>query len=389
MKIAVAANHRTGWRPWDGGVPPVGPLTLARRPPKFLPFAGGLRTLRKNTAVTAVNSDFLTQRRDVLKASIERQLREIRAAGRDRLTEAENRRYQQSLAELRDLDSEISRIGQVNTTVGNLQRRIDANTSRKHTVNDSHLVYSKRGRQSWVRDLVLAHAHDDHESRSRLAAHAHEVATDGAYQEFRDLSRVDGAGGYAVPPAWMMAEYVELARPGRAFANLCQRMPLPGGTDQINIPKVLTGTAVGVQTADNTVVTDVDLTDTFISAPVRTISGQQGVAIQLIDQSPIAFDDIIFRDLIAAYAGTLDVQVMSGLGTSGQVLGVDYTPGISTIALSGAPSIQTLYSAIANAVQLIHHPVPAARGGRDAPEKVGLVPVAAGQCGPSAVHSTL
>jgi len=33
---------------------------------------------------------------------------------------------------------------------------------------------------------------------------------------------------------------------------------------------------------------------------------------------------------------------------------VNNTPGISTVALSGAPTIQTVYSAIANAVQLVH-----------------------------------
>jgi hypothetical protein len=76
---------------------------------------------------------------------------------------------------------------------------------------------------------------------------------------------------------------------------------LPGGTDSINIPKILSGTAVGIQTVDNEPVTDVDLIDTFINAPV--ISGQQGVAIQLLDQSPTAFDEIIFRDLTDAVAG--------------------------------------------------------------------------------------
>jgi len=75
---------------------------------------------------------------------------------------------------------------------------------------------------------------------------------------------------------------------------------------QLNIPKILTGTAVGVQTADNQPVVDVDLTDTFINAPVRTISGKQAVAIQLIDQSPIAFDDLVFRDLVAAHAAQTD-----------------------------------------------------------------------------------
>ena len=199
----------------------------------------------------------------------------------------------------------------------------------------------------------LADLDSDGESRARLASHAQQVVDHPAFQEHRDLSRVDGSGGYAVPPAWLMNQYVELARPGRAFANLVQRQPLPGGTDSINIPKLLTGTATAVQTADNQPVQDTDLTDTFINAPVRTISGQQGVAVQLLDQSPIAFDDLVFRDLIADYASQLDKQCLSGSGTNGQVLGMRLTPNIGTIAVSTV-DIQGVYSAIANAIQLVH-----------------------------------
>jgi HK97 family phage major capsid protein len=171
--------------------------------------------------------------------------------------------------------------------------------------------------------------------------------------EYRDISRVDGSGGYAVPPAWLMDQYVTYARPGRAFANLCQRQTLPGGTDSINVPKMLTGTTVGIQTADNTTVSETNLTDTFINAPVRTISGQQGVALQLIDQSPIAFDDVVFRDLVSAHAAVLDQQVMYGTGTSGQVLGVTQTPGVSSIAVASL-DIAGIYKSIANAIQTIH-----------------------------------
>ena len=129
-----------------------------------------------------------------------------------------------------------------------------------------------------------------------------------------------------------MNQYVELA--GRAFANLVQRQPLPGGTDSVYSPKLLTGTATASQTGDNQQVQQTDLTDTVINVPVRTISGQQGVAIQLLDQSPIAFDDLVFRDLIADYASQLDKQCLSGSGTNGQVLGVRLTPNIGTIAVS-------------------------------------------------------
>jgi hypothetical protein len=49
----------------------------------------------------------------------------------------------------------------------------------------------------------------------------------------------------------------------------------------------------------------------------------------------------------------VDRQVISGSGINGEVLGVRLTPGISTVAAS-AVTIQGVYSAIANAVQLVH-----------------------------------
>ena len=77
------------------------------------------------------------------------------------------------------------------------------------------------------------------------------------------------------------------------------------------------------------------------------------MAIQLIDQSPIAFDDVVFRDLVAAHAAATDQQVIAGTGTNGQVLGVDNTPNIGTVPAS-AVTIQGIYSAIANAIQTVH-----------------------------------
>ena len=237
-------------------------------------------------------------------------------------------------------------------------------------------------RQSWCRDLIRLSLNldSDGESRARLASHAQQVVDHPAFQEHRDLSRVDGSGGYAVPPAWLMNQYIELARPGRAFANLVQRQPLPGGTDSINIPKLLTGTTTAVQTADNQPVVQQDLTDTFINAPVRTIAGQQAVAIQLIDQSPIAFDDVVFRDLVADHSAQTDKQCLSGTGLNGQVLGVRLTPEHPA---RSPPPRSTITGRLQRHRQRgadrAHHAVPAARGDRDAPAPVGLVPVAAGR----------
>ncbi len=156
-----------------------------------------------------------------------------------------------------------------------------------------------------------------------------------------------------MPPAWLVDQYIPLARAGRAWANLLQNQPLPGGTDSINIPRISTGTATAIQTADNQPVQQTDMTDSAINAPVQTLAGQQSLAIQLIDQSPIAFDEVIFRDLVADHATKVDLQCLAGTGTNGQVLGVMNTAGIQTVAVS-AVTLQGTYSAIANAIQKVH-----------------------------------
>jgi HK97 family phage major capsid protein len=157
-------------------------------------------------------------------------------------------------------------------------------------------------------------------------------------------NRTDGQGGYFVPPLWLIDDYIDLPRFGRTFANTVRNMTLPNGTDSINVPKVATGTATGVQTADAGAVTSQDMTDTYVTASVRTIAGQQDVAIQLLDQSPVGFDEIVFADLIADYNQLLDTQCWNGSGSSGQLKGVLNVSGINSITYTDTtPTLPELY----------------------------------------------
>ena len=252
---------------------------------------------------------------------------------------------------IEEIRSEVERSGQINSNLSRI-RKAEGTMAK---VKEQAIYQKGDSRRSYMQDLVKVtmSMDGDGESRDRLMRHAQDVATLPEYQEYRDLARTDGQGGYAVPPAWLMDQYIDLARPGRALANLCQQMALPGGTDSINIPKMKTGTAVDLQTADNASVVETDLTDDFINAPVRTIAGQQSLALQLLDQSPIAFDDVVFRDLTAAHAAKLDTQVISGSGTAGQVLGITGTTGVSDVAPT-AGTVKAVYAALANAVQKVH-----------------------------------
>lgn len=258
--------------------------------------------------------------------------------------------------ELRQLDErikELSEEAERSRTVTEGAAAVKRAKARVETVNEERTYVRGNGR-SYLQDLakVQLNMDADGNARERLQRHAQDVATE---QEYRDLNRTDGTGGYAVPPLWLMNQFIEVARAGRAYANLAMSQPLPGGTDSINIPKVATGTTTAIQTADNGAVSETDLTDTFITAPVRTIAGQQDVAIQLLDQSPVSFDEVVFRDLTADYATKLDLQVISGSGLSGQVTGVRATSSIETVTYTSAtPTVGQLYSKIADAVQRVH-----------------------------------
>lgn len=244
------------------------------------------------------------------------------------------------------------------------------------------LTYRRGGGHSYFLDLARAQVRSDTEAAERLQRHAAELrvelparekrreelaqrelrgigdlpahARESVFEKRVNPNRTDGQGGYFVPPLWLVDEYIDLPRFGRTTAGLCRNMPLPTGTDSINLPKVATGTAVAAQTADAAAVNSQDMTDTFVNAPVRTIAGQQDAAMQLLDQSPVGFDEVIFADLIADYNMRLDVQVLNGSGSAGQMTGILNTGSINAVTYTDAtPTLPELYPAIAQSASLV------------------------------------
>jgi HK97 family phage major capsid protein len=289
--------------------------------------------------------DDLTEEEDAEFRSLTEQIKDVDDGNKDK-----------NIVGLRQLDERINQIAEE----ANRNQELERSTARMRRamtevqVGSEARTYDRGNGRSYFKDLVRVSMGIDGngESRSRLQRHAEEVETD---KEYRDLSRTDTAGGYFVPPIWLMSQAAELARAGRATANVVTNQDLPPGTDSINIPRVATGTSTAAQTADNAPIADVDLTDDFVEAPVRTIAGQQDMALQLIDQSPINFDEVVFRDLVADLATKVDLQVISGTGLTGQALGIRGTANIITIPYTAAtPTVAKLYSVMADAVQRVH-----------------------------------
>lgn len=280
--------------------------------------------------------------------------------GRKDLNESEDSEFQVLTASIRELDEQIAtRDARITELAEEEKRAGDAAlafrraevTSTQVRVNNEARMYEKGNGRSYLQDLIKLQVNGDAEARARLDRHAAEVRVD---PEYRDLNRTDTTGGYFVPPVWL-SEYVELARAGRPTANLVTNLPLPPGTDSINIPKISTGTATAIQAADNSAVQETDLADTYVQANVKTIAGQQDLAIQLIDQSPFNFDQVVFADLAADYATKVNVQVLSGSNSGNEVKGILSATGINTVTYTDTtPTVAEFYSKVADAVQKVH-----------------------------------
>ncbi len=164
---------------------------------------------------------------------------------------------------------------------------------------------------------------------------------------YRALSTSLTAGGEFVPPMYLTEQWIEFLRAGRVVANNMHHEDLPDGTMSLNIPKVVTGTSVNVQGTQNTNISDTDITTEWITFPVVTIAGQQIVSLQLLERSPIQFDQVIMADLAKAHGQRIDIQVLNGLGGAGEMTGILNTAGINTITWTQAsPTVKGYYGRV-------------------------------------------
>ena len=218
--------------------------------------------------------------------------------------------------------------------------RVEIGAAGYATIGYEEQTYRPDGTASFFGDLVSARS-GDYNASQRLNRNNIERGL-----EQRALSTGATAGGTFAPPAWLVDEWIRLARPGRVTADLLNHEVLPQGVSSVNLPAVATGSTAGIQATQNTAVSNTDLTTTSVSSGISTISGQQVISLQLIQQSGIPFDRVILADLAADYARQLGSQVINGLGTGNELRGILAGAGIGTTAYTTTtPSVVSTTSA--------------------------------------------
>ena len=223
------------------------------------------------------------------------------------------------------------------------------------------LVYSDESRHSFFRDVILAQIQRDPDASERLARHQKQMVVERAERAKRDAALFGsvvndlearanpssglGAGGEFDVPLTMLDKFASAGRAGRTLADLVGSTPLPPGISSIHIPRMTTGSQATVN-IDGEAVAQNDIVSTDVVAPVVTIAGQLDVSQQIFDQAPLGFDTYAYADLNRAYNRVLDVQMVSGTGQSGQLLGVLNVPGISTVNGAATTNFSALWPQI-------------------------------------------
>jgi HK97 family phage major capsid protein len=235
-------------------------------------------------------------------------------------TDAENTEFDTKIEEIRKLDGRITELQEaekreaaaaavrVETGVAGTEER----TAPIHVTDPK--VYAKGNiRASFYRDLAKSRLGIDHDAADRLSRHARQMADE--QRALGNTNATGGSGGEFAPPAWLVDEFVALVRPGRATGQLYSSQPIPAGKSNVQLPKILTGTTVALQSTQNTALSQTDLTTGSVGTGFSTIGGKQIVSQQLLDQSEIDFDRVVNQDLAAAWSLNFGTQIISGAGT--------------------------------------------------------------------------
>jgi HK97 family phage major capsid protein len=223
--------------------------------------------------------------------------------------------------------------------------------SRVVRVKSEPLTYEARSPHSYFHDLARSQLGGDLAARARLDRHAQEMRVN-------PNSGSAGQGQEFSPPYWALAEFAAGIAAGRTLADLVTTRPLPPAVSSVHIPKITTGGTVAIQTVQGSADSSTDEVTADASSSVATISGHIDLSLQLLEQSPMGIGTIdgpIAYDLGRSYGKQLDSQLIIGIGTNGQLLGLQNvnTTGPHVIDGTAMTNIQTFWVGLGKAAAAI------------------------------------
>lgn len=199
---------------------------------------------------------------------------------------------------------------------------------------------------SFFADAFNAQFNFDQGAAERIRRHSQEVMV-----EQRDITSSTFNG--LIPPNYLLEEFAPLARAGRPFANVVPKRQLPATGMSLISTKTTTGTAAGVQTAENNAALETNLVTTDITIPVVTITGQQDLSRQSIERGSRS-DTEVFQDLLSDYNTKLGAQWLKGIGTSGESKGIITAAAVASYQTWTGTTVASFMSKVLGAANYVN-----------------------------------
>jgi HK97 family phage major capsid protein len=262
------------------------------------------------------------------------------------LTAAESTEFDHLLERVTELDEQEAREGRA--AAARVEMNVPGSGPRFTTSGPSTYDDPRQNREapSFFRDLIHAQR-GSADAADRLRTNNAERGLES--RALGNTGATGGSGGEFAPPAWLIEDFVKLARPGRVTADRFHHEDLPSGVSSVSIPRISGGTTAAVQTTQNTALSQTDMTTASLTSGISTIGGKQVVSQQMIDQTGgVPFDQVVLQDLAADWAKQLGTQAISGSGAAGQLRG--YLQPASTNVQTwtqAAPTAALFYSQLA------------------------------------------
>ena len=265
------------------------------------------------------------------KMILERSVQEGRAAltaEEEADIKAESDKRERANGDVKSIEAKLERAKEARDAERQIEtaqkeRKADATPTRRAyddvaRVGREERTYNKekdRRGGTFVQDVTRQFLYNDLAAQERLSRHMQEERVErGAYLE--RAGGIVGTGAFAglTVPQYLTDMYAPATAALRPFADACNKHDLPDNGMTVNISRITTPTAVGLQAAENTAVTSADIDDTLLTENVQTAAGQQTLSRQAIDRGT-GVEAIVLDDLFRRYATNLDATLINQAST--------------------------------------------------------------------------
>jgi hypothetical protein len=173
-------------------------------------------------------------------------------------------------------------------------------------------------------------------------------------RELRDLTTTSGApfvpaGG---PPPFIASAFAVPARAAAPLAAALSVQPLPAAGKVVQAPRFTSGATAAIQATENSAVSETDPVTALAESPIGTIAGQVDPSYQLLQFGLPRMDEALSAALGASYGEALELQLINGSGSAGQMLGLLNVSGVTAVSKTNAtPTAATNLAAIGDLLQ--------------------------------------